>query len=1341
MKLTEFIDNFENSRIKTTNYSKYMATPQQRALWFEQKLNVNSSAYNISILLGIDGLVNESIMRVALKNLVRHERILRTSFEMDNVSNAVIQIPNKECNVNLKVKNVLNKEEMKQEVSKLSRKPFDFQVLPLFRVCLFHVAETDKQYLFLVFHHIISDGTSIETVIQKLSKEYAAVIENINSEIELRRKPDYLDYSFWLEDEGKEVVEQEVLKMGELVKKHEHYLNLPLDHVRQSIVKDSYAARYNFDISEKVVEKVKDLAQKKNLSMASIFLSVYYIVLSRVCSQEDITISIPFANRMETLDDSVIGYFVNTLALPQVIDENANFVEFTKEVAKSLNNVLDNQQATINKVVEYVNPERSAKFSPLSQALFVYQNTNVNIAKFGDAKVKTEESIENGYAKNDINLTITPGLLKTKAFIEYKKSLFDETTIERIAKDFKALLNNVLERNEEKLMNISMLTPQEEKAQNCNAFSRLTGKKVNTNLITMFKDVVSKYPNRAALSFGNNEITYKELDLYSNSFANYLKKNGVKSKQRVALFISRSEKVIISILGILKLGATYVPIDVSYPSDRIKHILSDSEVRYIVTERKLKKRFESDENLVLINEWHMQQDKTEELSDIESSSDAYIIYTSGSTGLPKGVRVAHKNVLSLIGSTDKLFDFNEKDVWTLFHSYAFDFSVWEIWGALLHGAKLVVVPYLVTRSTDSFYRLLIQDKVTVLNQTPSAFEMLSSIDDINKRKLYLKYVIFGGEKLNPMHLKGWFSRHGEEVTLVNMYGITETTVHASFHKIDESEAKTSSSNIGTPLPELAFILKDKNGNNVRDGETGEIYVYGEGVTNGYLNRKELNNTRFINKNGLKGYKSGDLAYKNGNNFYYVGRNDFQVKIRGFRIELGEINSKLTSFPEVNKTFTQVIEDDTFGKKIVSYYTTIDNQKLEEDALNKYLQQKLPDYMIPNSLIKLDSFPLNTSGKVDRKRLPIPSYGGVEVSNIVSPRNALENELFEIWKKVLNRDNFGVKDSFFDLGGHSLMAVKLMSLIQTKFHKEIPISTLFTNQTIESMAQVLASETDNVPVESLVKLLPGEEISDNSLFIVHPGMGQVMVFSQLAQELKSQFNRNVFAFQAPGIYGEIKPFTNMEQLAKFYADKLLEKNLDSYNLAGYCVGGTIAVEVAYILEKLGKKVTGVQVIDIRPPHYQGKLSEGYIANYFVEQLFKSFDVLDFKRKIKVKTLSQGQLDKLDFDKILQYLRRICIQLNLVDKNYQLQQMKNWYETWKGIILGMNTFKVHKINAPIFLYHAKDGEYEGNEWLGYSKQVRTIDIPGDHYSILKGNNVKLLSKLITKNLEETSTHGIN
>ncbi|MCC4487563.1 non-ribosomal peptide synthetase [Limosilactobacillus reuteri] len=1335
MKITEILKDFEDNKIEITNYDKYIATPQQKALWFEQKMNINSSAYNISILLGIKGLINESIMANAINNLVKHERILRTSFKFDTDLDTVIQIPNEDCKSKLDIKYVFNREEMNQEILKLAKEPFNLEKLPLFKIYLFQIADTGKYYLLLVFHHIISDGTSMETVIQKLSKEYNNLLKE-DSKIEVKMNPDYLDYSFWLEKGGKEKLEQEILEMGEMIKPHEHYLNLPLDHVRQTAMEDSYAARYNFKISENVVKKVQTFAQKNKVSMASIFLSIYYVVLSRVCNQKDVTVSIPFANRMETLDDSVIGYFVNTLAVPQIVDENTTFYEFIQKVSKKLNIALDNQQATINKVVEYVNPNRNAKFSPLSQVLFVYQNTSMNTARFGEAEIEAEESIANGFAKNDINLTITPELVGMKGFIEYKKSLFNTTTIERITKDFKALLNNVLDDSKALLMNTSMLTSQELKQQNQNAFSKLRKKNDNSSLITMFKNVVNKYPNKVALSFEQKEYTYKELDNYSNSFAKYLKEKGVKSKQRVALFISRSDKVIISILGILKLGATYVPIDSSYPSDRIKHILFDSGAKYIVTEQKLKNRVKTDRKTIFINEWDMQPDRTEDFQDIESSNDAYIIYTSGSTGLPKGVRVAHKNVLSLIRSTNKLFEFNEHDVWTLFHSYAFDFSVWEIWGALLHGAKLVVVPYLVTRSTDSFYRLLIQNKVTVLNQTPSAFEMLSSIDAVNKKKLYLRYIIFGGEKLNPMHLKSWFSRHDNEVSLINMYGITETTVHASFHKIEKAETTTSNSNIGTPLPELTFILKDKNGNNVRDGEIGEIYVYGEGVTNGYLNREELNKERFFTKVGTKGYKSGDLAYKRGDNFYYVGRNDFQVKIRGFRIELGEINSKLTSFPAINKAFTRIIEDSTFGKKIVSYYTTIDNQNIKDDSINKYLHQELPDYMIPNSLMKLDSFPLNMSGKVDRKRLPIPNYGGIEVSNVISPRNAVENELFKIWKKVLNRENFGVKDSFFDLGGHSLMAVRLMSLLQTKFHIEIPISTLFTNQTIESMAQVLTNKTNNISVESLVNLLPEEKLNNNSLFIIHPGMGQVMVFNQLAQELKTKFNKDVFAFQAPGLYGEMKPFTDMQKLAKFYANKLIEKNLDSYNLAGYCVGGTLAVEVAHILEQLGKKVASVQIIDIRPPHYQGELSEGYIADYFVEQLFRSFDVLDPQKKLNVKTMSKEQLNTLDFNKVIQYLREICIQLELVDKNYQTEQMENWYRTWKGIILGMNSFSVHEINAPIFLYHAKEGDYKGNEWEQYSRQVKTIDIPGDHYSILKDSNVKVLSKYIARKLEETN-----
>jgi amino acid adenylation domain-containing protein len=542
--------------------------------------------------------------------------------------------------------------------------------------------------------------------------------------------------------------------------------------------------------------------------------------------------------------------------------------------------------------------------------------------------------------------------------------------------------------------------------------------------------------------------------------------------------------MIVGLLGILKAGGAYVPLDPEYPLERLSFMLEDAAVNVLVTQVKLVESLPQHQAqlICLDTEW----EKIASYIPLNPESGAkpdnltYIIYTSGSTGKPKGVLVNHSNVVRLFAATDSWYHFNPQDVWTLFHSYAFDFSVWEIWGALLHGGRLVIVPYLVTRSPEPFLELLCQEKVTILNQTPTAFRQLIQAEASLKRDispllrgvgkdsatdndLSLRLVIFGGESLEINSLQPWFDRHGDQLPqLVNMYGITETTVHVTYRPLSMADANSTASVIGRPLPDLQVYLLNEYLQPVPVGVPGEMYVGGAGVTRGYLNRPELTTERFIpilfeNSNPQsptpKLYKTGDLArYLPNGELEYLGRIDNQVKIRGFRIELGEIEALLASHPQIWETVVLVWDGTTGDKRLVAYIVPQSEITITIDEIRQFLKAKLPSYMIPNAFVILDALPLTANGKIDRRALP-PSESSSEPSEkYVAPRNPIEDILVNVWSEILKVEKVGINDNFFELGGHSLLATQLVAQIRDRLEIELPLRQLFNSATLAELAQ-------------------------------------------------------------------------------------------------------------------------------------------------------------------------------------------------------------------------------------------------------------------------------------------------
>jgi amino acid adenylation domain-containing protein len=601
-----------------------------------------------------------------------------------------------------------------------------------------------------------------------------------------------------------------------------------------------------------------------------------------------------------------------------------------------------------------------------------------------------------------------------------------------------------------------------------------TGGLATLSLAGLFEQRVAERPQAVALTLGADSLTYCELNARANRLAAHLRDRGVAADVLVGIHLDRSFELIVTILATLKAGGAYLPLDLACPEDRLRFQVRDAGTKVVLTDSRLAGRFEEDVAPVICLDRDAESFANERVTDsnvADASAEnfpvpthpddlAYVIYTSGSTGQPKGVLVTQENVRRLFTVTDELFHFGPDDVWTLFHSSAFDFSVWEIFGALLYGGRLIIVPHAVSRSATDFHALLVRERVTVLNQTPAAFRQLVHADELTaQRPGDLRYVIFGGEALEFQSLRPWFDRHGDaQPQLVNMYGITETTVHVTHHVVTRGELELPGSNIGRPLGDLVVYLVGEDGTRVAPGEVGEMWVGGAGVARGYLNRPELTRERFV-PNPFEPdiapifYRSGDLARERANGeLDYLGRRDHQVKIRGFRIELHEIEAVLARHPAVRECAVLARAEAGAEPRLVGYVIAKNGEAPTVEAFRSHLAQSVPDYMIPAAFVFLDAFPLTINGKLDRATLPAPTADRPHLAaSYVAPQNDLEVQLTRLWKSALRRELVGTDDNFFDIGGDSLLLTALHRDLERELRRSVPITDLFQYPTIRALA--------------------------------------------------------------------------------------------------------------------------------------------------------------------------------------------------------------------------------------------------------------------------------------------------
>jgi len=794
------------------------------------------------------------------------------------------------------------------------------------------------------------------------------------------------------------------------------------------------------------------------------------LLLYHYSSEDDVVFGTVRACRHWTREgaESMIGLFINTLPMRVRIAPAQPLILWLKQIRDQNLALRDHEHTPLPKIQQWSDvPSGSALF----ESIVVFDNNSLNSTlRAQGGKWLCREFNYLGQTNYPLTL-IGYGDAELLLRIEYDEERFDQTTVRHMLGHVRTLLEGMITNVNLPAADLPYLTSAEQQQLLVGWNQTWTGGPIKQCIHQGFEQHVKVRPDNIALVFENRTLSYRELNRVANRVAHRLRGMGVGPDTLVGLCAQRSFELVVGILGILKSGGAYVPLDPAYPKERLEFILKDTQASVLVTQENLKADLpRHSAKILFLDAPDMASgfdDATADenpVSGVEPKNLAYVVYTSGSTGKPKGVLVTHSNVKRLFDATESWFRFGPEDVWTLFHSCTFDFSVWEMWGALFYGGRLVVVPYEVSRSPKAFYKLLAKERVTVLNQTPSAFRQLIQaeeaigVDDVQ----VLRLIIFGGETLELRSLKAWINRHGDtNPQLVNMYGITETTVHVTYRRITVEDVQNGQGSvIGVPILDLQVYVLNRNLQPVPIGVPGELYVGGAGLARGYLSRPELTEERFIpnpfnNRPDARLYKTGDIGrYLPNGDLEHLGRADQQIQIRGFRVELGEIETALTEHGAIAQAVAIAREDQPGDQRLIAYFVRKPHDAVNVTALRKHLQTKLPEYMIPQHFVEIDTLPLTQNGKLDRRNLPAPKEADYVDETYVAPRNEVEKIIADIWQEFLNIKKVGVQNTFFDLGGHSLLLVKMLNKLQESFDKELSIVDLFRHPTISTLAKFL-----------------------------------------------------------------------------------------------------------------------------------------------------------------------------------------------------------------------------------------------------------------------------------------------
>ena len=1155
-------------------------SPAQQRLWFVSRLEPQSALYNVPSALRLGGALNTAALEQSLRAVVDRHEILRTVYGIEDGQPVQRILASGELDfetIDLTAAPDREKE-VQRQLEREAARPFDLERDPVLRAALYRLAAEDH-VLFVNMHHIACDEWSMGVFFRELASFYDAFSHRNAPGVE-ELPIQYADFACWQRDWIEQGgVSADLAYWRQKLAAPLPVLEVPADR-KHPVTTEHAGDRAQITLDAGLAESVRALARREAVTPFILLLTAFKTLLHRYTGQTDVLIGTPISGRNKVETESLIGFFVNMISLRTELRGDIGFRHALARVRETTLGAFAHQEIPFEQLVEQLRPERNSTHSPFFNTIFALQVDSADVRIPG--LKTTVMDVYNHTAKFDLNLTIEDFGREMRVIAEYNTDIFDRARIERMLVHFQQLLQGIIAHPEEAIGQLPLLTPQERHQVLIQWNQTATEFPKDQCVQTLFEKQAAATPEARALDFPEAAFSYRELNERANQIAHYLRRHGIRPGMPVGICVERSAEMIAGILGILKAGGYYLPLDTSYPPERIEFMARDAAAPLVLVHKRLSLDISFAGQTVCLDRdaGKIARESTVNPENLNRPEDpAYVIYTSGSTGIPKGICIPHRAINRLVFNTNYV-QFGPTERIAQISNASFDAATFEIWGSLLLGGQLIGFEKETILSPKALAAALREKKITSLFLTVALFNQVAA--EIPDAFSSVKNLLVGGDALEPAAIRRVL-QHGPPARLLNGYGPTECTTFALWHLIEKVEDWETHVPIGKPLSNTQIYILDPNREPTPVGVPGELYLGGDGLAIGYLNRPELNAEKFVANPFSENpqsrlYRTGDLArFREDGVVEFLGRTDDQVKIRGFRIELGEIEAVLSGQTEVRETAVMVRQDVPGEKRIVAYLVLAAGVAAPPSWKEK-LRQKLPDYMIPSAFVVLPKLPLTPNGKVDRRALPAPEAVREDASRSL-PRNNIELRLVKLWEKVLNVPRIGIFDNFFELGGHSLLAVRLFAEIEGAFGKTIGISTLFQAPTIETLARVISSGAYSAPGSCVVEVQPkGPRAPVFWLHTLGGGGGSgLFTYRGLAEFLGSDQ-------PSYGIVAPATPHTSIEEMAAHYVRELKTyQPAGPYNLGGYCFGGIVAYEMASQLLEQGEEVSFLGLIDSLAPN--------------------------------------------------------------------------------------------------------------------------------------------------------------
>lgn len=1276
----------------------------QQRLWFLWQLDPETSAYNIPILLSIQGDLQIAALQKAITEIVNRHQVLRSVFPAFDGNPMLVVQPPGPVGITLVDLRCTHAASRRHQALNLAHNcaelPFDLQHGPVFRVMLIQL-DADDYLLLLTMHHLVSDGWSLGVFTDELAALYEACCNHRASPL-----PDlpvqYSDYAAW---------QHERLKGPTLQAQLEYWRKQLADappSLRLAIGRPSRitptdrANQVRFWISPKLSLDLKEMCRREGATLFMTLLAAFHVLLYRYSSQPDITVGTPVAGRSATAVEGLIGCFLNTLALRANLSGNPSFRNLLNNIAGMAIAAFDNQELPFEKLVEELQPERSLQRTPLFQVLFSLQNFPESEWKLSGMSLKRED-LPLSKAKFDLNCSLAETPDGLRGVIPYKTDLFESDAISRMADHFQVLLGQITACPDTPIEALELLTPEEKRQilQEWNATARAY--REGETIHQLFEDQVGRTPNHPAIVCEGRTLTYRELNEEANQLANYLVRLGVKLESRVCVCLERGPEMMISILGILKAGGAYVPLDHAAPVERLRWMLGDIGAEILISRREI---FPEPVNSLRV------LDISEEKTGIahESTNNpsacalgpnlAYILYTSGSTGRPKGVAVEHRQLCNYVHAVVERLNINEPLSFLMVQPITVDACLTGVYPSLCTGGTLHLASPDSSTDAAALSDYCHTHRIDCMKIAPSHLKALhlaaKSARDIMPRAR----LILGGEGSQWEWVKELQNLAQDSCAVFNHYGPTETTVGVLAYRtretaLGQSNDKVGSSTpLGTPLANVRIYLLDSYGNPVPVGLPGELYIGGASVTRGYFNRPDLTAERFLpdpfsSFPGARLYRTGDVArYFADGRVEFLGRADDQIKIRGFRVELKEIEVVLQQHPAVQQVAVLAREDASSDRTLVAYVVFQPSSPADVNALRNFSHERLPDHMVPSGWVALDSLPRNSHGKLDRQALlqqDVLFQTAAEISKAYDfPRDSIELGLQRIWEEVLGTTQFGIRNNFFDVGGHSLKALVLAARISQAHGKQVMVRTIFEHPTIEQMALFLRNGAESGSFSTVLPLQPQGAL--RPFFCVHPAGGWANCYITLAQNLGNDYP--IYGLQAFGLEEGQTPISSVTEMAARYVRDLRKvQPVGPYQIGGMCLGATVAYEVAQQLVAAGEQVSLLAIFD-ELPHFDPisssvtpkelEANENRLVRHLIDQKFPP--------RIRISGVRHSEQYDWPQEEQLQAVLASCKQSGEVPGDMDVEQYRRYLRVWAANRAGRRRYHFKSFPGRISVFRS-------------------------------------------------------